>query len=58
MTAVNLNKYRKAKRRQEKQAEATANRAKHGRTKAEKARDAAVEEQRRQLLDGAKKDEA
>ena len=57
MTAVNLNKFRKAKRRQEKQAEAAANRAKHGRTKAEKARDAAAEEQRRQLLDGAKMDE-
>lgn len=36
---VNLNKFRKAKARAEKQQRAAENRIKHGRTKAEKARD-------------------
>ncbi len=38
---VNLNKFRKAKARDEKAQTASANRASHGRTKAEKARDEA-----------------
>ncbi|MCR9079138.1 MAG: DUF4169 family protein [Hyphomonadaceae bacterium] len=36
---VNVNKFRKAKARAEKQQRAAENRIKHGRTKAEKARD-------------------
>ena len=37
---VNLNKFRKAKKRLETQQQATENRIKYGRTKAEKQRDA------------------
>jgi len=57
MTAINLNKFRKAMKRAAKPAEAAANRVKHGRTKAEKAKDAEAEARRRQLLDGAKRDD-
>lgn len=53
---VNLNRVKKAKARTEAEKTATANRAKHGRTKAERASDAAEEERRRALLDGAKLD--
>ncbi|MES2712498.1 MAG: DUF4169 family protein [Pseudomonadota bacterium] len=52
---VNLNRVKKAKAREEAAAEAVANRAKHGRTRAEKARDALAEAQRNALLDGARK---
>lgn len=52
---VNLNKARKARAGAQRQAEAAANRAKHGRTKAEKLNDAREEARRRALLDGAKK---
>lgn len=54
---VNLNKARKAQTRQDKVAEAAANRTKHGRTKAEKANDRRAEERRQALLDGAKREE-
>ena len=54
---VNLNKARKARARQDAQADAAANRAKHGRTKAERAKDAQAEARHKALLDGAKKEE-
>ncbi|MGG5811810.1 DUF4169 family protein [Falsiroseomonas sp. CW058] len=54
---VNLNKARKARDRAMREAEAAANRAKHGRSKAEKANDRREEERRRALLDGARKEE-
>lgn len=55
---VNLNKARKARAKADAAAEAAANRAKHGRTKAEKAKDRAAEARRQALLDGAKRDDA
>jgi hypothetical protein len=55
---VNLNKARKARAKADAAAEAAANRAKHGRTKAEKAQDRAAEARRQALLDGAKRDDA
>jgi hypothetical protein len=54
---VNLNRARKARAKAGEQAEAAANRVKHGRTKAEKVDDRAAEDRRRRLLDGAKRDE-
>jgi hypothetical protein len=54
---VNLNKARKARATAEKADQAAANRAKHGRTKAEKQADARAEARRRALLDGAKREE-
>jgi len=54
---VNLNQRRKAAARQAKALQAAANRVKYGRSKAEKARDAAVEAQRRALLEGARREE-
>ena len=54
-TAVNLNRVRKAKRRAEKQTTAARNRVKFGRTKAEKARDAASAEKLRRTVDGARR---
>lgn len=51
---VNLNRFRKAKDRSEKQATAAANRTKFGRSKAEKARDKAETERVDALLDGAR----
>ena len=53
---VNLNRVKKAKVRTEAAAQAVANRAAHGRTRAEKARDAQAEAERNALLDGARKD--
>lgn len=53
---VNLRQARKAKARAEKEAEAAANRAKFGRTKAEKASSAAEASKVRRLLDGAKRE--
>ena len=52
---VNLNKARKARATARREAEAAANRVKHGRTKAEKLNDARAEARRKALLDGAKK---
>jgi hypothetical protein len=54
---VNLNKARKAKAKVEAGQRAEANRAKFGRTKAEKDREAAEQARREALLDGAKRDE-
>ncbi len=51
---VNLNRARKARDRKAAEAKAVANRAAHGRTKAERARDAAAEAVRDALLDGAR----
>ena len=54
---VNLNKARKARAKAEQATEAAANRAKHGRTKAEKQNDKRAQDRRRALLDGAKREE-
>lgn len=54
---VNLRMARKAKARAEQQAEAQANRAKFGRTKAEKTRDRLDAERSARLLYGARRDE-
>jgi hypothetical protein len=54
---VNLNKARKARDRKAAEDSAAANRARHGRTKAEKQNDARAEQRRRALLDGAKREE-
>jgi hypothetical protein len=53
---VNLNKARKAKARAMKETTAAANRALHGRTKAQKQADAAEKAKRDALLDGAKRE--
>lgn len=50
---VNLNRARKAREREAAASKAVANRAAHGRTKAERARDAAAEAKRDAMLDGA-----
>jgi hypothetical protein len=55
---VNLNRWRKAKAKEEAQASAAANRAKHGRSKADKAADRAEAARRAKLLDGARRDDA
>jgi hypothetical protein len=54
---VNLNKARKARAKAEAGQQAEANRAKFGRTKAEKDREAAEQARRDALLDGAKREE-
>ena len=54
---VNLNKTRKARAKQDAQAVAAANRAKHGRSKADKQNDARAEARRKALLDGVKREE-
>ena len=54
---VNLNKARKARAKAEAGKQAEANRAKFGRTKAEKDREAAEQARRDALLDGAKREE-
>lgn len=53
--AVNLNRFRKAKKRNELQATAVENRAKFGRTKAEKSRDVAANDKLRRTVDGARR---
>lgn len=53
---VNLNHHRKAQAKQRTEAEAAANRVKHGRTKAEKRADRQAEARRAVLLDGAKRE--
>ena len=55
---VNLNRFRKTKARTEAANAAAANRAKHGRTSAERENDGKAEARRRALLDGAKRDDA
>jgi len=54
---VNLNKARKARARSASQAEAAANRVKHGRTGAQKAQDRAEALRLKALLDGARRDD-
>ena len=54
---INLRMARKAKVRAAQQTEAQANRAKFGRTKAEKARDVTEAERAARLLEGARRDE-
>jgi hypothetical protein len=53
---VNLNRVRKARARTTAAVEAAANRAKHGRTGAQKASDRAEAARRKALLDGAKRE--
>ncbi len=53
---INLRQARKGKKRAAKEDQAATNRAKFGRTKQEKKRDALVEAQKTKLLDGAKLD--
>ena len=54
---VNLNKFRKAKARAEKEQRAQENRIKHGRTKAEKARDKMQAKQQKDAIDQSKRDD-
>lgn len=54
---VNLNKARKAVKRREAEAEAAANRVKHGRSGAEKLNDRREEARRRALVEGAKRED-
>lgn len=51
---VNLNRFRKAREKERAQAEAEANRVRHGRTGAEKLRDADKRSSETTALDGAK----
>ncbi|HEY1795445.1 MAG TPA: DUF4169 family protein [Stellaceae bacterium] len=51
---VNLNRFRKTKQREEEKREAAANRTQHGRTKAEREKEAADQKRRDALLDGNK----
>ncbi|RYE01933.1 MAG: DUF4169 family protein [Sphingomonadales bacterium] len=54
---VNLRQARKARDRKARAAEADANRALHGRTKAERMADAAERQRVAQMLDGAKRED-
>lgn len=54
---VNLNKFRKAKARAEKDQRAQENRIKHGRTKAEKARDKLQAKKQQDAVDQSKRDD-
>ena len=54
---ISLNRVRKAKAKAEKSAQADANRAKFGRTKAEKDAEALEAKRRAELLDGAKRED-
>jgi len=54
---VNLNRARKAKARVDATKQAEANRAKFGRTKAEREAEAAEQARRKALLDGAKRED-
>lgn len=49
---VNLNRFRKKKAREEKEKQAAINRARHGRTQAQKERELADRERAARLLDG------
>jgi membrane protein involved in colicin uptake len=53
---VNLRKWRKAREKAEAEAQAAANRAAFGRTKAEKKREATEAAQREALLEGSRMD--
>ena len=54
---INLNKFRKAKARADKEQRAAENRVKFGRTKAEKARDKLETDRAKQNLDQSERDE-
>ena len=54
---INLNKFRKAKARADKQQRAAENRVKFGLTKAEKARDILETDRAKQNLDQSERDE-
>ncbi len=54
---ISLSKFRKKKARAEKEADAAANRTRHGRTKGEKARDKDAARRRDALLDGSEIDD-
>ncbi|MBV9784652.1 MAG: DUF4169 family protein [Acidisphaera sp.] len=54
---VNLHRARRRKLREAALRAAEENRARHGRSKAERQRDEAAEALRRKLLDGARRDE-
>jgi len=54
---VNLNRARKVKARAQREAQAAANRTRHGRTRAEKANDRAETERVQSLLNGARRDD-
>jgi hypothetical protein len=54
---VNLNKFRKKKAREEAATQAAENRVRFGRTKAEKARDAAVEREAQHRLDQLRREQ-
>lgn len=56
MKPVNLNRYRKAKAREESRAQADANAVKFGRTKAERTREASDAAKAARDLDGKKRD--
>jgi hypothetical protein len=51
---VNLNRYRKAREKERAQAEAEVNRVRHGRTRAEKQRDADERDSETRSLDSSK----
>lgn len=55
---INLNKFRKAKKRAEKEQRAFENRIKHGRTKAEKLRDKSQIDKLKKSTDGHKLDDS
>jgi hypothetical protein len=54
---VNLRQARKARERSAREAEAAANRALHGRTKAERAAEATERDRAGKLLDGARRED-
>ncbi len=54
---INLNKARKAKARADRQKRASENRIKHGRTKAEKQRDALAAKRAEKTLDDAQRED-
>jgi hypothetical protein len=54
---VSFSRAKKARAKADKATTAAANRAKHGRTKAQVTADAAEEERRGHLLDGAKRED-
>lgn len=57
MTPINLNKARKARARSQREQQATENRVKFGRTKAEKARDALQQARTRKPVDDARRED-
>ena len=54
---INLNKFRKAKARADKEQRAQENRVKHGRTKAEKARDKQEAKRHEDTVDHSKRED-